>query len=179
MDWTTILTTVLSGVFGLTTVYGLIRYPKAAKREREAEAKQKEAEARIKDVERRDAEWQHYDKRFDALHEDIDLLNKQLTEAYRDKARVEEINLDKTRLIRELNEQMLHKESQIGRLKLVIQWLQVWRCRRIKGDVEINPEACDRRLPDHPFPMEYDPPAEVREELTNTALIQVSDENMK
>lgn len=178
MDWTSILTTALSGIFGLTTIYGLIRYPKAAKREREAEAKLKEADARIKDVARCDAESQHYDKRFDALHEDIDLLNKQLTEAYRDKAKVEEINLDKTRLIRELNEQLLDKETQIGRLKLVIHWLSVWKCRRIKGDVRINPEACDRRKPDHPFPMEYDPPKEVREELTATALMRVDLENL-
>ncbi len=172
MDWTSILTTVLSGLFGITTLVGAILYPKAAKREKEAEvklkeadAKEKEADALIKDVARRDAESSHYDKRFDALHEDIDVLNKQLTAAYKDKAKLEAIDLDKTQQIRKLNELLLEKESEIGRLKLVIQWLKFWKCKRVKGNPEIEPEKCDRRLPDHSFPMTYEPPLELRDDL--------------
>ena len=186
MDWTSILTTVLSGLFGLTTVIGAIIFPKAAKREKEADVKLKEAEAKekeaevkakeaeakakeadvlIKDVECKDLESSHYDKRFDALHEDIDVLNKQLTESYKEKARVEEINLDKTQQIRKLNELLLEKERIIGRLNLVIQWLKFWQCKRIKGNPQTEPEKCDRRLPEHPFPMSYDPPEELKRDL--------------
>lgn len=173
MDWTSILTTVLSGLFGLTTVIGAILYPKAAKREKEAEVKlkeadvkHKEAEAKLRHIDGVEAEAAHYDKRFDALHEDLDVLNKQLTESYKEKARVEEINLDKTQQIRKLNERLLEKEAEIGRLRLIIQWLKFWQCKRVKGNPEIDPEKCDRRLPEHPFPMSYDPPEEFKEDLT-------------
>lgn len=171
MDWTQILTTVLSGVFGLTTLVGAILYPKAARREKEAEVKLKEIETKDKDAER-------LDKRFDALHEDIDTLNKQLTAAYKDKARSEEIISDKTKRIREkddeiaeLNRLLHEREKYIGRLKLFIQWLATWFCRREHGrpaDKGNNGVAkCNRRFPEQvaPIPFSDYPDKDLVEEL--------------
>lgn len=171
MDWTQILTTVLSGIFGLTTLIGAILYPKAARREKEAEVK-------LKEIEAIDKESHRLDKRFDALHEDIDTLNEQLTKAYKDKANAEEIISDKNKRIRakddeiaELNRQLLEKERYVGRLRLFIQWLSTWFCRREHGRPadkgKDGVSKCNRRHPEQvaPIPFSDYPDRELVSEL--------------
>ncbi|MCM1369861.1 MAG: hypothetical protein NC204_05755 [Candidatus Amulumruptor caecigallinarius] len=155
MEWTTIITTVLSGLFGLTTIAGFFLYPRALKRE-------KTAEARLKEVEAADKEDERLDKRLANLHEDIDTLNRQLSEAYKGRARCEEIIADKTRLIRELQDEKSNLLKETGRKDLIIQWLKWWHCGRPKGDPKCDPESCGRRKPQQPFAIPYDPPDELK-----------------
>lgn len=165
MDWT-IISTILTGIFGSATVVGAVVFPRLAKRAKEADTRIKECDARIKEIEAKDKESEHTDRRLDALHEDIDTLNKQLTEAYKDKARQEGIIADKTALIRRQNEELLAKEREVGRLNMIIQWLKLWHCRRPQGDPAKDCRLCDRRLPSQPFNIPYEPPRELADELT-------------
>lgn len=165
MDWT-IISTILTGIFGTATGVGAVLFPKLAKRAKEADTRIKECDARIKGIEAKDKEAEHTDRRLDALHEDIDTLNKQLTEAYKANARLEGIIADKTSLIRRQNEELLAKERELGRLNMITQWLKLWHCRRPQGDPDKDCRLCDRRLPSQPFNIPYEPPRELADELT-------------
>ena len=174
MDTLSIILTTLSGLLGCSTVVGWVFYRSANRRVKDAEAMKAEAEARLTVIETQDKEAEHNDKRFDALHEDIAVLNTQLTEAYRQMGEKEKVITDKTNRIREkdteifgLNDRVLKLTMKIGRMEMLIQWLRIWHCSREYPREEMTEEelceTCRRRRPPHPFPIKYDPPAECRD----------------
>lgn len=151
--------TLIGSLGTLTATVTGVLYWRQNRRIKEAEARRQEAETQLKTIEVREREEERYNKRVDVLHEDIDTLNTQLTNAYKDKARAEAIIDDKTAMIRELNvtifslqQQLVDKENLIGRLKLFIQWLKHWHCRRETGK---RKEQCSRRMPEQPVPTPF------------------------
>ena len=151
--------TLIGSLGTLTATVTGVLYWRQNRRIKEAEARREEAETQLKTLEVREREEERYNKRVDVLHEDIDTLNTQLTNAYKDKARAEEIIDDKTAKIRELNDtifalqkQLVDKENLIGRLKLFIQWLKHWHCKRETGKLK---GQCTRRLPEQSVPTPF------------------------
>ena len=55
MDWT-IISTILTGIFGSATVVGAVVFPRLAKRAKEADTRIRECDARIKEIEAKDKE---------------------------------------------------------------------------------------------------------------------------
>lgn len=157
--------TLIGTILGSGVIVSVV-YRRQNRRIKDAEAQKEEAAAKLADVEIqlkklevREREEERYNKRVDVLHEDIDTLNTQLTNAYKDKARAEAIIDDKTAMIRDQNvtifslqQQLTEKERLIGRLKLFIQWLKHWHCRRETGK---RKEQCSRRLPEQPVPTPF------------------------
>lgn len=149
-----LISTILTAVFGGSTLVSTLLFYGANKR--------------AKEVSVRDAELDHNNKRLDSLHEDIDLLNGQLTNAYKDKERCEEIIADKTSKIRELNEQIVDlykelnkKDNYTSALKRYIDWLGLWHCERELPHPDMTPQevaqCCERRRPPHQTPVRYVP----------------------
>lgn len=141
-------------VFGCTTLMGWVLYRKASKR-------MKDAEARLKEVEALDKEHELNVRRMMALHTDIDTLNVQLTNAYKDKGRAEEIIDDKTRKIRELQDRiygLLEERRKDAVLMAGVEaerdYYRAWHCERETNNCE---EGCLRRRPAQNPPLKYRP----------------------
>lgn len=146
------ISTLLTVVFGGTSIVSTFLFYGANKR--------------AKNVEVKDAELGYYNKRIDALHEDIDVLNNQLTNAYKDKERCEGIIADKTAKIRGLNDDKVtlykklnKKDNYIASLKRYIEWLELWKCEREMTRPDMSMEelecSCNRRKPPHQTPVRY------------------------
>lgn len=119
-------------------------------------------------VETRTDEWHLWKEQSDAMHNVIETLSAQLLEKTKECDRKEDIISDKTRRIREKEEQnlelytrLLHREQRIASMQRFIDWLKNWHCAREWGR---GKDDCMRRKPEQKVKMTYDPPIEMGEE---------------
>lgn len=192
MEWIDLILRYITPLLAGGTLLTWFLYRKAEKRIKQAEASKSEAEAsksaaeaklahanvKIAEIETKDKEREYNDHRFDDLHDTIRTMNSHLKEVVASEVEKDNTITDKTRRIREkddeiaaLNRQLLEKEATIGKLKLFIHWLSMWQCRREHGKPTCigrnKAKKCDRRLPrqNPPIPFAEYPDRELIQEL--------------
>lgn len=145
---------ILSAVLGCSTLLGWVLYRGANRRIKDAEADKADAEADA-------AQWDLYEKRIEAAHKSIDVLNAQLEAQIKLAARKEDIIEDKTQAIRKLQESIntlqnerLKDANKIGELRQERDFYKLWHCQREHGS---GKEECTRRKPQQRIPMKYVP----------------------
>lgn len=145
---------ILSAVLGCSTLLGWILYRGANRRIKDAEADKADTEADA-------AQWELYEKRLDATHKSIDVLNNQLEAQIKLAAHKEEIIEDKTQMIRKLQDaistlqnERLKDANEIGELRQERDFYKLWHCQREHGS---GKEECTRRKPPQKIPMKYIP----------------------
>lgn len=149
--------TLVSG--GGVAAVAAVMYRKQNKRLKESEATAAELRNSLDKIEIKDKEREYHDNCIDDLHDSIDRMNKHLVELTASNTEKDKIIEDKTQMIRrgneremELQRQLTEKESYIGRLKLFIQWLTHWHCKRETG---AKKGQCGRRLPAQNVPTPF------------------------
>lgn len=165
------LSTILVSVIGTLVPLiggGAFLFRKQQKRIKEAEARLAEVSVDKAKVETRTDEWHLWKEQSDAMHNVIETLSAQLLEKTKECDRKEDIISDKTRRIREKEEQnlelytrLLHCEQRIASMQRFIDWLKNWHCAREWGR---GKDDCMRRKPEQKVKMTYDPPIEMGEE---------------
>ena len=166
-ELSTILVSVISTLVPLIGG-GAFLFRKQQKRIKEAEARLAEVSVDKAKVETRTDEWHLWKEQLNDTHKVIETLSAQLLEMTKDNDRKEDIISDKTRRIREKEEQnlelytsLLHREQRIASMQRFIDWLKNWHCAREWGR---GKEDCMRRKPEQKVKMTYDPPIEMGEE---------------
>lgn len=161
--------TLVSG--GGVAAVAAVMYRKQNKRLKEAEATASELRNSLDKIQIKDKEREYHDNCIDDLHDSIDRMNKHLVELTASNTEKDKIIEDKTQMIRrgneremELQRQLTEKVAYIGRLKLFVQWLMHWHCKRETG---AKKGQCGRRLPaqDVPTPFREYPDKELAAEL--------------
>ena len=145
---------ILSAILGCSTLLSWVLYRGANKRIKDAEADKANAEAEA-------VQWDLYEKRIEATHKSIDILNAQLEAQIKLAARKEDIIEDKTQAIRKLQEAMstlqnerLKDANEIGELKQERDFYKMWHCKREFGT---SREECVRRQPPQKIALKYTP----------------------
>ncbi|MBO5029795.1 MAG: hypothetical protein J6C59_09340 [Muribaculaceae bacterium] len=161
--------TLVSG--GGVAAVAAVMYRKQTRRLKDAEASAAELKNKLDAVDLKDRERQYNDNRIDDLHEALDKMNKHLNDLTQSNTEKDNTIDDKVQQIRRINEenaallkQLADKETYIGRLKLFVQWLAHWHCKRETG---AKKGQCGRRLPaqDVPTPFREYPDKELVAEL--------------
>lgn len=145
---------IVSAVLGCSTLVGWMFYRSANRRIKDAEADKANAEADA-------AQWDLYEKRLEATHKSIDVLNSQLEAQIKLAARKEDIIEDKTQVIRKLQDALsslqnerLKDANEISELKQERDFYKLWHCQREHGG---GKDECVRRKPPQKIPIKYIP----------------------
>lgn len=145
--------TLLGAITTLLTtgVIAAIKYRKQNKQLKDAEARSATLDAQIKEIEVKEKEREYQDHKMDDLHDSINEMTRHLKELTISNTEKDRIIDDKTAQIRsinncksELQEKLIEREAYIGRLKVYIQWLKQWQCKRETGKGKAQ---CTRRIP--------------------------------
>lgn len=176
--------TLVSG--GGVAAVAAVMYRKQNKRLKESEATAAELRNSLDKIEIKDKEREYHDNCIDDLLDRIDHMNKHLGELNASNTEKDNIIEDKTQMIRRINDEhsaevaklneekfslqreLTGKVAYIGRLKLFIQWLKHWHCKRETGKKK---GQCVRREPeqDVPTPFSEYPDKELVAELGGIA----------
>lgn len=159
MNWDNALTTIIS-LLGTLGGWEAVKYcinRNSHKRMVASDADKKETEA---DTD----EFHLYKERLEELRRSNAELNSQNLEILKAGARKDEIIEDKTRVIRELNEQRVADVRRIGQLEKLKEHYNNWKCFREFGS---GREDCRRRKPAQNPPLKFEPIQDDTVEDTN------------
>lgn len=133
------LETIITSIFGCSTLVGWLLYGRETKRAKNAEI--------------RKSEWQIEAERLRELRETNHDLNATIA------SQVEQISQLTDNLLKETNHRIIDAQE-IGRLRILVAFLKQWQCEREQND---TPDGCLRRKPRQKVALKYVKPEGLQE----------------